>query len=148
MAPRRIAVPSGGLHGEDPAADDHRDCQLTNLYRTLIEFHKTSFIYKKQLTQNLRLLFPLDPADPQFVVFDFKRAVHIDDFQTTWAEESCLALDERLLQTLLVSCGLEDAAKAWHTSAKGAKLLRRWKTHPDDLSEEARVPDWCKVRAA
>ena len=133
------------MYGKNPAADVHRGCQLTSLYRTLIEFHKASFIYKKQVTQNMRLLFPLDPADPQFVVFDFKRAVHIDNFETAWDEESWLAVDERLLQTLLVSCGLEDAAKAWQKSPKGAKLLRRWKTHPDDLSGEARVPDWCKV---
>jgi hypothetical protein len=136
------------MRGEgNSGADAHRrGCQLTTLYRTLIEFHKVSFVYRKELTQHMRLLFPLDPADPQFVVFDLERAVHVDDWESAWDEENWLAFDERLLEIFLTSCSLADAAKAWRASPKGAKLVRRRKTHPDDLSAEARVPNWCEVR--
>lgn len=119
--------------------------QLTNLYRTLIEFHKVGMIYKDQASRNMRLLFPLDPSNPHFVAFDFGMSISAGDFepmQSGWEEKHWLDLDERRMTQFYNQCSpaFEVAALAWDASQKGAKLLRRWKTHPDDLAEEERIP--------
>jgi hypothetical protein len=59
--------------------------------------------------------------------------------ETHWLE-----MDEKRLQMFFDAGGpsFVAAVKKWQASARGAKLIRRWKTHPDDLMEEERVHDY------
>jgi hypothetical protein len=114
-------------------------------------------LHKDQASRNIRLLYPLDPLRPNFVVFYFGYSILAKDFEINkaeWGEKHWLDMDERRIKWFFEECGshFNKAAKEWQKSPKGARLVRRWKTHPDDLAEGDPVHDWFqpmlqKVRA-
>ena len=120
--------------------------QLTNSHQTLIELHKASVIHKDQASRNIRQLYPLDPLNPQFAIFDFSHSVLAKDWKTTpeYEEQHWLDMDEKRMLWFWEECGpvFETAARRWQASPKGAELVKRWKTHPDDLSAGNRAHSW------
>ena len=111
-------------------------------------------LHKDQASRNCRLAYPLDPLNPCFVFFDFGLAVLAKDWRPSdespfLTETHWLEMDEKRLQMFFDAGGPSFAAgvKKWQASARGAKLLRRWKTHPEDLMEGERVHDYCNAVA-
>ena len=100
----------------------------------------------------MRLLYPIDPIRPRFLIYDFGYSQLAKDWDTKkelWGpdrggEDDWLRMDRYRVKTMLEHCGKHIQEAKWFASERGKKLVRLWKTHPDDPSEEQKEPAWCK----
>lgn len=100
----------------------------------------------------MRVLYPVDPIRPRFLIFDFGYSQIASEWDTKkelWSptrggEDDWLRMDRYRVAAMLRECGEAVEKSPWLLTERGKQLVRLWKTHPDDLSEEQKEPAWYK----